>query len=208
SRGQRTRGARRRRVVPVALATLATKPFTPRERRVTWTGAGAGSGPAPEPALNSSQRPSWNAWTASANRSGSPPTSGWLSRTHRRYAALSRLPVMPSDAGPTTRMPAHPHRSDQRDEHGRSSYLKDVPDPVDPRGVADVDGGRDVVADDGADDPDDDREPQGNGLTATYHEFGQEADDQSGDDGPEDVHDFSLLRVGCCCWRKCLTGCG
>jgi hypothetical protein len=76
---------------------------------------------------------------------------------------------------------------DEGDQDRRGPDLQDVPDPVDPAGVADAEQARQPVADQAADDAQDDGQPQRDGLPAGDEQLGDQPDDQSRDDRPDDV---------------------
>src|SRR5215218_9540007 len=83
--------------------------------------------------------------------------------------------------------PPHPHGRDDGDQHRGGPDLQDVADPVDPAGEADPEHGGEPVADQGAHDAEHDGQPQRDVLPAWDDGLGDQPDDESGDDRPEDV---------------------
>src|SRR5215203_772869 len=89
------------------------------------------------------------------------------------------------------------HRGRDHDQDGRDDDADDPPDPVDAARRLNPERCGEVVADEHAADPADNRQPEWNVVAVAWREeLAQQADDDAGDDHTDDVHRRPLSPVG------------
>jgi ABC-2 family transporter protein len=155
---------------PGARPSTARAPTT---RTCSSRRTGSGSSRASRPPCSSPWPPCW-CW---------PPSTwsgaGWPEPGSSRRAGRA------SEAPSTRSVPA----GDEGDTGGRQDDLDEQLDPVDPARASDAHGVGEQRPDEGGDDADDDRQPDGNGLPAWKHQPAERPDDQADDDGADDAGD-------------------